>query len=56
MSFLNKEDKTPNAKEILAAMDPAEILTPNRSEDEGDDLWKVFLTIQERIMNGFYER
>ena len=28
------------------------LLTPNRQEDEGDDLWRVFNTVQEKFIRG----
>ena len=39
-------EKTLNDMEILG------ILTPNRQEDEGDDLWRVFNTVQEKFIRG----
>ena len=53
--FVN-EDGTPNEKEIEAAMDYREILTPVRPQDAKDDLWTVFNLIQERTVKGLYER
>ena len=32
-----------------------EILLPQRSEDEGDDLWRVFNRIQENLMKGNFD-
>jgi len=34
----------------------AELLEPQREENKGDDLWKVFNTLQEALVNGGYER
>ena len=34
----------------------AEILHPEREANKGDDLWRVFNTIQEALVNGGYER
>jgi hypothetical protein len=28
------------------------LLTPNRVEDEGDDMWKVFNVVQENMVRG----
>jgi hypothetical protein len=39
-------DKTLNDMEIMG------LLTPQRAEDEGDDLWKVFNTVQEKFIRG----
>jgi len=39
-------EKTLNDLEILG------LLTPNRKEDEGDDLWKVFNVVQEKMVRG----
>ena len=33
-------------------MDILGLLTPNRKEDEGDDLWKVFNVVQEKMVRG----
>jgi hypothetical protein len=35
-------------------VDIREILTPKRTQDEGNDLWVVFNKIQEKIINGGY--
>jgi hypothetical protein len=34
------------------SLDMSDILTPFRSEDEGDDLWTTFNVIQEKMMKG----
>lgn len=39
-------EKTLNDMEILG------LLSPNRVEDEGDDLWRVFNTVQEKFIRG----
>lgn len=39
-------EKTLNDLEILG------LLTPNRKDDEGDDMWKVFNVIQEKFIRG----
>lgn len=39
-------EKTLNDLEILG------LLTPNRKDDEGDDMWKVFNVIQEKLIRG----
>ena len=36
-------------------IDMDEIITPVRPEDKGDDLWSVFNTIQEKIIEGDFE-
>jgi len=53
--FVN-EDGTLNTKEMTASMDPRLLFAPARPEDAGDDLWRTFNTIQERTVNGLYER
>jgi hypothetical protein len=35
-----------------AALDPVQVLAPERPEDAGNDLWRVFNTIQSRILRG----
>jgi hypothetical protein len=37
------------------SLDMSDILTPFRSEDEGDDLWKVFNVVQEKFVRGGVE-
>jgi hypothetical protein len=39
-------EKTLNDMEILG------LLSPNRQEDQGDDLWRVFNTVQEKFIRG----
>ena len=39
-------EKTLNDMEIM------NLLTPNRQEDEGDDMWKVFNVVQEKYIRG----
>ena len=36
----------------LASVEPMEVLKPERQEDEGDDLWRVFNRIQEKMTRG----
>ena len=39
----------------LKEMDIVGLLTPNRDEDEGDDMWKVFNVVQEKYVRGGVE-
>jgi hypothetical protein len=41
-----------NAEKTLSDMEILGLLTPNRSEDEGDDMWRVFNTVQEKFIRG----
>jgi len=41
-----------NAEKTFSDMEIAGLLTPNRNEDEGDDLWRVFNTVQEKFIRG----
>ena len=37
---------------VPSTLDMVDLLTPNRNEDEGDDLWKVFNVVQEKFVRG----
>jgi hypothetical protein len=37
---------------VLSAMEVEGLLVPNRVDDEGDDLWKVFNVVQEKYVRG----
>jgi hypothetical protein len=41
-----------NAEKTLNDLEIVGLLTPNRKEDEGDDLWKVFNVVQEKMIRG----
>ena len=41
-----------NAEKTFSDMEILGLLTPNRSEDEGNDLWRVFNTVQEKFIRG----
>jgi len=45
-----------SAKEITASLDPRKLWEPVRPQDEKDDLWTVFNVVQERTVQGLYER
>ena len=40
---------------VPSTLDMVDLLTPNRNEDEGDDLWKVFNVVQEKFVRGGVE-
>ena len=40
---------------VLKDMEIVGLLTPNRDEDEGDDMWKVFNVVQEKYVRGGVE-
>ena len=40
---------------VPSTLDLVDLLTPNRNEDEGDDLWKVFNVVQEKFVRGGIE-
>ena len=44
------------AAEIKRMNDIQGILTPTREEDKGDELWKVFNRVQEKLVKGGYSR
>jgi hypothetical protein len=41
-----------NAEKTLNDLEIVGLLTPNRKDDEGDDLWKVFNVVQEKMIRG----
>jgi hypothetical protein len=51
-----KADKTADFDTIVKLMDPKDIYKPVRPQDEANDLWTVFNVVQERTINGLYER
>jgi hypothetical protein len=53
--FLTAE-KNINVKKISDVMNPTDLYLPRRDEDMSNDLWSVFNVIQERTVNGLYER
>jgi hypothetical protein len=40
---------------VLTDLEMVGLLTPNRSEDEGDDLWRVLNVVQEKFVRGGVE-
>jgi len=51
-----KADKTVNLENLHKLITPQELYKPLREEDDSNDLWSVFNVIQERTVNGLYER
>ena len=41
-----------NAEKTLHDLEIVGLLTPNRKDDEGDDMWKVFNVVQEKFIRG----
>ena len=41
-----------NKEKVLNDLEIVGLLTPNRVEDEGDDMWKVFNVVQEKFVRG----
>lgn len=53
IDFVRKSAKIRfNAEKTLNDMEIMGLLTPQRVEDEGNDLWKVFNTVQEKFIRG----
>ena len=53
IDFVRKSAKIRfNAEKTLNDMEIMGLLTPQRTEDEGNDLWKVFNTVQEKFIRG----
>lgn len=56
IDFVRKSAEIRFSKEkVLNNMEIVGLLSPNRSEDEGDDLWKVFNVVQENFVKGGVE-
>jgi len=56
IDFVRKSAEIRFSKEkVLNDMEIVGLLTPNRMEDEGDDLWKVFNVVQEKFVRGGVE-
>jgi hypothetical protein len=53
IDFVRKSAEIRFSKEkILNDLEIVGLLTPNRVEDEGDDMWKVFNVVQEKFVRG----
>jgi len=50
-----KDDEI-NVDKVLKLNDISSLLKPKRGGDQGEDLWRVFNVIQEKLVNGGYER
>jgi hypothetical protein len=56
IDFVRKSAEIRFSKEkVLNDMEIVGLLTPNRVEDEGDDMWKVFNVVQEKFVRGGVE-
>jgi hypothetical protein len=56
IDFVRKSAEIRFSKEkILSDMEIVGLLTPNRMEDEGNDLWKIFNVVQEKFVRGGME-
>lgn len=56
IDFLRKSAEVRFGKEkVLNDLEMVGLLSPKRSEDEGDDLWKVFNVVQENFVRGGVE-
>jgi hypothetical protein len=56
IDFLRKSAEVRFGKDkVLKDMEIVGLLTPNRMEDEGDDMWKVFNVVQEKFVRGGVE-
>ena len=53
IDFVCKSAEIRFSKEkVLNDMEIVGLLSPNRTEDEGDDMWKVFNVVQEKFVRG----
>ena len=53
IDFVRKSAEIRFSKEkVLNDLEIVGLLTPNRVEDEGDDMWKVFNVVQEKFVRG----
>ena len=56
IDFVRKSAEIRFSKEkVLSDMEIVGLLTPNRMEDEGNDLWKIFNVVQEKFVRGGME-
>jgi len=56
IDFVRKSAEIRFSKEkVLNDMEIVGLLTPNRIEDQGDDMWKVFNVVQEKFVRGGVE-
>jgi hypothetical protein len=56
IDFLRQSAEIRFGKEkVLKDMEIVGLLTPNRDEDQGDDMWKVFNVVQEKYVRGGVE-
>jgi len=56
IDFLRKSAEVRFGKDkVLKEMEIVGLLTPNRMEDEGDDMWRVFNVVQEKFVRGGVE-
>jgi len=56
IDFVRKSAEIRFSKEkVLNDMEIVGLLSPNRTEDEGDDMWKVFNVVQEKFVRGGME-
>jgi hypothetical protein len=56
IDFVRKSAEIRFSKEkVLNDLEIVGLLTPNRVEDEGDDMWKVFNVVQEKFVRGGVE-
>ena len=53
IDFVRKSAEIRFSKEkVLNDLEIVGLLTPNRVEDEGDNMWKVFNVVQEKFVRG----
>ena len=56
IDFLRKSSEVRfGQNKVLTDLEMVGLLTPNRSEDEGDDLWRVLNVVQEKFVRGGVE-
>ena len=56
IDFLRKSTEVRfGQNKVLTDLEMVGLLSPNRSEDEGDDLWKVLNVVQEKFVRGGVE-
>jgi len=51
-----KEDGTIDVNKVTTLVKPNQIIEPLRGEDESTDLWTTFNVVQERLVNGTFDR
>jgi hypothetical protein len=53
--YVNRTEVRFGQNKVLTDLEMVGLLSPNRTEDEGDDLWRVLNVVQEKFVRGGVE-